>query len=60
LKFLWSLDLGAWSFLPGSLDIGVYRKDLLLCASTAKTMMAPVSINRLASGTALMLRIFSR
>lgn len=28
--------------------------------STAITMIAPVSISRLASGTALMLRIFSR
>ncbi len=30
------------------------------CANTATTMIKPVSIKRLASGTALMLRIFSR
>ena len=33
---------------------------LLRCAKTAAMMIAPVSIRRLASGTALMLKILSR
>lgn len=49
--------MGAEKAVRGPLSLYPARR---FCVSTAATTIRPVSIRRVASGTALMLRIFSR